>query len=250
METITMKTKLPAIVVYITILFPVLLTSTLVGQTVKEDRSVSDFNRVSLAGVGKIILTQGEPASLTVEADKDLLPEIETEVRGSTLYLDIKNRSWRKSHWLGSDNDIKYYVTTPKIQGVSVSGSGSLEAEKIKTNKLKISISGSGVIELGKLNAKDLRVSISGSGDCRLAGKVGAQDISISGSGSCDARNLRSDETTIRVSGSGNATVWVERDINVGISGSGAVEYKGNPEEVSFQSSGSGKVRKISGGDD
>lgn len=240
-----MKLKQPAIIVFLTILFPVILASSLIGQTIKEERPVKMFDQVSLTGIGTVILTQDKPTMLLVEADKDLLPEIKTEVRGSTLYLGLKDHTWWKSHWLGAYKDIHYFVTLPKVRGISVSGSGSIEADKIESRKLRISISGSGEIEIGTLEAGNLDVSISGSGDCRLVGQVEDQKISISGSGTYDAHDLQSDETEIRISGSGNATVWVERDIDVKVSGSGTVKYVGDPKDVSFQSSGSGKVLKI-----
>jgi len=240
-----MKLKHPIYLVFLTILFPILFGSTVEGQTVKEERAVENFNRVSLVGVGTVILTQGSPESLVVEADRDLLPEIKTEVRGSTLYLDLKDHSWWKAHWLGDYNNIRYYVTVPEVKGLSVSGSGAIESERISGNRLSISISGSGNIEINQLETGNLDASISGSGDCRLAGQAKEQKISISGSGTYGARDLKSEETEIRISGSGDAIVWVERDIDVKVSGSGTVKYVGDPKDVSFQSSGSGKVRKI-----
>lgn len=242
-----MKKRL-SLTIYITLLLPMLLGSTILGQVIKEERSVSGFDRVDLEGFGEVILTQGDREALTVEADENMLPEIETEVRGRTLYLELKDRYRRKAHWWGSKNGIKYYITMKTVRGFSVSGSGTITSEKIEANKLKIDISGSGNIDIESLQAKDLNLRISGSGDCRLAGEVAAQNISISGSGTYVGRDLRSDETTVQVSGSGDVTVWVEKGIDVQISGSGKVEYKGNPEALSFQSSGSGKVRKIASG--
>lgn len=239
-----MKKRL-SLIIYVTLLLPILLGSIVLGQVIKEDRSVSGFDRVDLEGFGEVILTQGDREALTVEAEKDMLPEIETEVRGKTLYLELKDRHWRKAHRWGSKNGIKYYITMKTVRGFSVSGSGTITSEKIETNKLKIDISGSGDIDVESLQAQDLNIRISGSGNCRLAGEVAVQDISISGSGKYVGRDLRSDETTVHVSGSGNVTVWVEKGIDVQISGSGKVEYKGNPETLTFQSSGSGKVKKI-----
>ncbi|MCH7762861.1 MAG: DUF2807 domain-containing protein [Candidatus Marinimicrobia bacterium] len=236
------------LIIYVTLLLPMLLGSIAWGQVIKEERSVIGFDRVNLKGSGKVILTQGNSEALTVEAEKDLLLDIKTEVRGRTLYLEVKDRYWRKAHWWSSKNRIKYYITMKTVRGFSVSGSGTIISEKIETDELKISISGSGEIGIESLQAQDLNIRISGSGDCHLAGEVDSQDISISGSGSYAGEYLRSDETTARISGSGNATVWVEKGIDVQISGSGKVEYRGNPEAVSFQSSGSGKVRKIDGG--
>ncbi len=242
-----MKKRLP-LIIYITLMLPMLLGSLALGQVIKEDRSVTDFDRVNLSGFGKVILTQNSREAVTVEADEDMLPDIKTVVRGRTLYLEVKKSYWRKNRWGGSKSGIKYYVSMESVRGVSVSGSGTITSENVESDDLNISISGSGDIEIESLKAQDLKIRISGSGDCHLAGEVTTQDISISGSGSYVSEDLRSDETTMHVSGSGDATIWVEKEINVTISGSGKVDYKGDPKVVSFQSSGSGKVRKISSG--
>lgn len=242
-----MKKRL-SLIIYITLLLPILLGSIALGQVIKKERTVNGFDRVNLSGSGEVILTQDNREALTVEAEEDLLPYITTEVRGRTLYLEVKNRYWKKAHWGGLRNGIKYYVSMRSVRGVSVSGSGTITSEEIETDELKSNISGSGEISIESLQAQELNIHISGSGDCFMAGEVTTQNISISGSGSYEGEDLKSDETTAHVSGSGDATIWVEKEIDVQISGSGKVEYKGDPKVVSFQSSGSGKVRKISSG--
>lgn len=242
-----MKKRL-LLIIYVTLLLPMLLGSIAMGQVIKEERNATGFDRINLKGFGKVILTQDNREALTVEAEEDMLPDIKTEVRGRTLYLDVKDRYWRKDHWGSFKNGIKYYITMQTVHGFSISGSGTITAENIETDKIKISISGSGEIGIESLQAQDLNLWISGSGDCYLTGEVGTQNITISGSGSYAGEDLRSNETTALISGSGDATIWVEKEIDVHISGSGKVEYKGDPEAVSFQSSGSGKVRKIDGG--
>ena len=242
-----MKQRL-SLIIYITLLLPMLLGSMALGQIIKQERSVTGFDRVNLSGSGKVILTQGNRESLTVEAEEDMLPYIITEVRGRTLNLKVKERYWKKAHWGSSRNGIKYYVSMRSVQGVSVSGSGNITSEEIETDNLKTSISGSGKITIKSLQAEELNIHISGSGKCLMAGKVSIQNVTISGSGSYKGKDLKSDEATVHISGSGGATVWVEKEIDVQISGSGKVEYKGDPKFVSFQSSGSGRVKKISNG--
>jgi len=237
-----------SMIIYFTILFPMLLGSIAFGQVVKEERPVKGFDRVNLKGHGNVIVTQNNSEALIIEAEEDLLPEITTEVRGGILYLDVEDRYWRKDHWGRSSGKIKYYVSMNTVRGFSISGSGSITSENIETDKLKVSISGSGEIGVEALEAENIHVRISGSGDCYLAGNVNIQDISISGSGSYEGEDLQSEETTAHISGSGDATVWAEKELDVQISGSGKVGYKGDPQDVTFQSSGSGKVRKIGRG--
>lgn len=240
-----MNKRIPSVVVQLALLLLMTIGSTVGGEVVSEKRPVAGFDQINLAGFGQVILTQDGTESLTVEAEQDLLPDIETEVRGRTLYLGIRDRHWRRSHWMGLDKGIKYYVSMKSVHGISVSGSGSVTSQKIDTDEIELSISGSGDTDIEDLQAEELDVRISGSGDCDLAGKTSVQKVSISGSGSYDAEDLNSGTAIIRVSGSGDVSVWTENEIDVQISGSGRVEYAGNPKEVSFRSSGSGSVKKV-----
>lgn len=228
---------------------PLLLTfflfTTAMGQTVSEERPVSGFDKIELSGSGEVILVQDSLDGLTVEADKDILPYLVTEVRGRTLHLGKLERNWKRDNWFSGNGKRKFYVSMKTIKGISISGSGSVSSENIDTDMIGVNISGSGDIEVDAIRSDKIDLRISGSGGCTLAGNVNEQVISISGSGSYTAEDLASKYTEIRVSGSGNATVQVEESLDVRISGSGSIRYSGNPQDLSLASSGSGKVKKI-----
>ncbi len=46
------------------------------GDVITESRDVSGFDSVSLTGIGRVIITQGDKESLTIEADDNLLEYI------------------------------------------------------------------------------------------------------------------------------------------------------------------------------
>jgi hypothetical protein len=208
------------------------------GRTVEETREVSGFNRVVLSGVGHVNLTQGDAELLTVRAPRNVMRRIRTEVRGDTLYLEVKTGLFT----IVQDRTIEYDVTVKEIEGLRISGSGSVESDSIQTGMLEISVSGSGDLAIDDLDAERLELSISGSGNFRSAGRADIQLITISGSGEYRAGDLQSQQTTLKISGSGNATVWVEERLDITISGSGDLAYYGNPR-VSQRVSGSGSIR-------
>ena len=63
------------------------------GDVVTETRAVSGFDQVSLSGQGELIVTQGDQESLEIEAEDNIIAVIETEVRGNTLYIGIKENT-------------------------------------------------------------------------------------------------------------------------------------------------------------
>lgn len=205
----------------------------------KVEREVPPFTKLKLSVAANLYLKQGDTHSLVLEGDEDELEDIETEVRGGKL--KIKHN---KPFHFGSSKRITIYVTMKEIEGLSVAGSGKIEAETpIRAEDIELNVSGSGDINIDQLDASRLESAISGSGDMRLAGSnsLKALKCSISGSGDLNAANLKADRAEIKVSGSGNCKIHVSDKLNVSISGSGKVRYKGEPR-VNANISGSGRV--------
>ncbi len=112
---------------------------------------------------------------------------------------------------------------------VSINGSGDIIIENIICNKIETTINGSGNMNAG-IVANNTETTIRGSGDIEYYGTSSIHTIRISGSGDIDSFDLYTEETYIDISGSGNSLVWVETLLDVYISGSGNVTYKGNPD--------------------
>ena len=66
--------------------------------------------------------------------------------------------------------------------------------------------------------------------------------MSISGSGDFSGFDLNADNTEVSISGSGNVEVVSNSSIKAYVSGSGDVDYKGNPDKEDTKVSGSGRI--------
>jgi hypothetical protein len=208
------------------------------GKLVTEPREVKDFNRVSLSGSGEVILTQGDGGSLTIETDRNVMQYITSEVRGGTLTLGTKSGT------LVRPTRLKFALRVKDLDGLSVSGSGDIVAERFDTDRLEIVVSGSGKVRIDALTAQEAEVRISGSGDVELAGQVTEQDVTISGSGKYRGGDLRSETTAVTISGSGDATLWATESLEARITGSGSASYYGDPE-TDVSRTGSGRVKEL-----
>ena len=208
------------------------------GQVISEPRSVSQFHEVTLGGSGELSLVQGAEESLTIEADDNLLPLIESEVSGGRLWIGWRNVNLRPSR------TIHYTLHVKDLDTLNLSGSLTARTGSLRADHMSISISGSGNIQIAKLEARTVSAHISGSGDTRIAGEVEDQKISISGSGSHHAADLRCHQAEAHISGSGRATLWVKDSLTSAISGSGSINYFGHPS-VSSHVSGSGRLHHL-----
>jgi len=205
----------------------------------KEKRQVDGFDKVSMGISGDLHLKQGSTISLELEGDSDDLEDVITEVKNGTLVIKYKNNKG----WSFGRDRVTIYLTMPEVSSVSLGGSGKIIGENtIESDDLYLSVSGSGRIEL-KLEVDNLTQKISGSGNIEVSGSADRAEISISGSGNLDALDMEVDEYEVKISGSGKCKINVGDSLEANISGSGSVYYKGDPDRIRSNVSGSGKVK-------
>ena len=184
----------------------------------RESRDVSDFDEVELRGVGNLSIEQTGSESLSVEAQADVLPKLTTRVVNHRLIIGPTPNTT-----IHTTEPINYKLTVKDLSAVEVSGAGNVEAEGVSTDSLG--------------------VTISGAGDMRMSGKADQQEINVFGSGVYQAGDLESKVVKIYIMGSGSAIVNASEELDVVISGSGSVQYRGDPT-VKQDVTGAGRVSK------
>jgi hypothetical protein len=211
------------------------------GNPATEGRTVGAVDQISLAGSGNLTVINGDAPSLTVTADDNLLPLIETIVSGRQLQIHT-----RAGYSINPQTPISYTLTVPQLEKVELSGSGSVQASQFTGNKLAITLSGTGTIMLRELDYEALSVNLSGAAKATMSGVANEMTVRVSGSGDIDAKELRTATSEVRVSGSADIRLWATERLNARVSGSGDVRYRGDPK-IEKRISGSGSVKPIKG---
>jgi hypothetical protein len=177
------------------------------GNVITESRPVSGFSLVELAGVGDVIITQGDTESLTVEAEDNLMPYLISHVSGGRLILDKPDNVN-----LENTEPIIFHITLTDLREVVISGAGTIASENVTVDSLN--------------------AIVSGTGNITLAGNADQQTIDLSGSGNYQGRELLSREAVVTIGGTGNAVVNTTDTLNATISGTGFVQYLGSPQVI------------------
>lgn len=211
------------------------------GNQTTQERNVGSFKSVSSSGSFDIYVSSGTSHAVKVEAEENLLPYIETYVDGGKLYIDTKD-----GYWLDNKRAMRVYVTSPEFTSIHSSGSGNIIGETKITNphKLVLSVSGSADIKM-EVDAPEVEAEISGSGSINLQGQTKIFETGLSGSGDIRAMNLLAEETKVSITGSGDADVYASVALDVAITGSGDVRYKGGGQLRKSNIAGSGKVTRL-----
>jgi len=201
-----------------------------------QDRNVSGFTAVELAGSMDVNVTVGPAFSVRVEADEKYIDNVITELDGSELEIRMKRG---QSRYKGT---ILVTVTMPEMEAVSLAGSGDIKVEGA-TGDFEVELAGSGDITvLGGAAFGEVEIELAGSGDIIVEGKCSELEIELAGSGDVDAEGLKCREADISIAGSGDVKAHASKLAEVMILGSGDVVLYGNPDKIKSRTMGSGDV--------
>jgi len=205
------------------------------GISRTESRSASGFDQISSSGDFLVTVVPGSKYSVEVTAESNLLPYIETDVVGNTLKIRTQGL-----YSLRDNDPIEIYITTPVLNGITLSGSGLIETGSFSSDDFRITLSGSGDIDT-QISADKIKANVSGSGTIYVEGDAFESEFVISGSGKIKSYDLEQNICQATISGSGDMYVNVSEAIDAHISGSGRVNYINYPV-VHTSISGSGGV--------
>jgi len=206
------------------------------GEIVTERRSVSDFDRLRIAGNFEVILREGKDPLVQINTDENLLKFIDTEVEGGILRISQEKKliSTRRI-------TVNYLV----LKDIRAMGAALIKNEEtIVSENLEIGMDGAGAIDL-MINSDKLMVVLSGAGVISLAGKVREQELNLMGAGKLEAFDLESKECEVSVSGLGTAEVYVTEKLNAKIEGVGSIKYGGDPKDVNTEIKGLGRIKPL-----
>ena len=188
------------------------------GNLVTSERTVSAFEKISCSGNAEVRFHVGEEYRVVVTVDENLDEYVEISTKNNVLNIGIK----KGYKCLFTKFLVNVYC--PVLTDVSLTGSGKIE----------------GVIECDNFSA-----IITGSGRITVSGTSKNTSIKITGSGNFSGKEFTINNATVKITGSGQANVCVEDNLNAHITGSGEINYYGEPKKVDSKVSGSGRIRKL-----
>ena len=231
---------LPAHAVTITVVNDGGTTTVGSGNEVGVARQVGAFSVLRLDSSVDVHAHQGTTPSVTVHADDNIEPLVETVVEGDKLVVRMKKGvSYRTHHNVFVD------VVFTSLTAAQQHGSGDLQIDTITGPKFESSIAGSGDLKIDHAQVGQFALSVAGSGDVMISGSADEVRIGVAGSGDINARNFTAKKVSVSISGSGDAHVNATEALDARVAGSGDVTYSGRPRDVSRKVSGSGSIEAV-----
>jgi hypothetical protein len=186
------------------------------GKRVVQKREMPAFTAISTEGAFDVEVVVQKAQSFSIEGDDNILPLIRTDVLGDKLTIKSNSN-------FSTSEPLRIRISVPELVAVNASGAGKFEVTGVKNEKFEIACNG----------APALKVS----------GSTKMLDIDVSGAAKIDAQGLHAAAVTVSSKGVSKVDVDASDKLDVTISGTSVVTYKGDPT-INKTINGPGKVEK------
>jgi hypothetical protein len=186
------------------------------GPVVTQTKEVADFTKVDLNGGVKFEVTVGQPTSLTLSAQQNLLDiTTVTDTNGALSITTTKPYT---------GNPVTVTVTTPALTAVSVNGGVSGNVQGIA--------------------ATDFRIDANGGASLTVSGTCTTLTFDGNGGSHVDATNLPATNATVSINGGASAVISASGQVTGTANGGASLTLVGHPTSVSVNTGGGASVHQ------
>ena len=192
------------------------------GNVETEERPVSDEFTVIKASEGlDVFVTQNDKASITVEADENIIDFIRTDIQGDVLNIHLEER-------VGRAESKKILVALPHITRLETSSGAELETDHtINTDRLELH-SSSGSHLKASVNADEINCHSSSGSHIRISGTTGIIYTDASSGSHIKANDLKAKKAVSKASSGANITINASEESEANTSSGGNVHNYGS----------------------
>ena len=184
-----------------------------------QTRNVATFDGLNVSGIFKVIFTQGEPQSVKIETDDNLMDKVVTEVHNGVLEISTKGNH------INNPTRMVAYITAKTLTSLKMSGVSKLTAtNKLVAPKLKIDLSGASNVTLSA-NISNVNCNLSGTAKFDIEGSGDQLTADLSGTAKLTASKFEIKDAKVDASGVGSASINATKSVSLDASGVSKINY-------------------------
>ncbi len=207
------------------------------GNIIKETRQLSEINSLSVSGSIKVEIKNGAIASLTVEADDNIMPYVVTNVSDKNLTIKLKGINNLRNA------TINIHLVMPAVSTLNTSASAEIRSSDIIKSNEKISFkASSGSLINLNVDAPIIFADASSGADIILSGRTRNITAESSSGSKVNLFALQAENASASVSSGASILIFASVGLNASASSGGNVKYKGGAPSVVKNVSSGGSV--------
>lgn len=208
------------------------------GQLSTELRELGEFDSLEATQGLQVTVEQGEPASVAIRTDENLLPTVETSIRNGKLHLGI----WH-SQWVFPSQGVQVRVVTPRVSRVEATSASSVRLDGVSQAELSVEADSSALIELRGLQVERLTAAAESAARVILEGSADSLEASSTATATFTAGELQARVVRLDASSASGGVVRATEEITGTVDSGAAFVIRGNPARRLIEVESGGQVR-------
>ena len=207
------------------------------GNTIVHEQTFEPFDKLIIDGAISIEYILGESNTLTIEADSNLIQNIEISLTDKTLKIK-RSRSNRKQ--------ITGTLTAPMVNDITISsGAGLTSKDTIQAQTLDFIVNAGGSLSLiGDFDT--ITSSINAGAKATLAGTCKVMKVSLNAGSELKSHRMDTDYLTISANAGSNANVN-GKELEISSTSGSIIRYNEGASLKKVETSSGGSVRSRKG---
>jgi len=189
------------------------------GNVVTQEEDITGFDRLDVDQGFHVDVRQGEPTSVVIRANDNLIEEVRVVKEGSTLKIGLKPGSSYNLQNVTLEAD----VTMPVLAEADLWGGSHLR---------------------GDIEAGDVTFKLSGGSHVTLSGSAGDLTVDVEGGSHAKLADLQVIDAHVEASGGSHATVNPSGTLDAVAKGGSHVRYVGSPTLGTIDKDSSSSVKQ------
>lgn len=207
----------------------------------REQRTITPFSRIEVKGAVSVMYHQSDSLGLWLNGDQEDLGKVSTLVDGDVLRISSKG---------DMEDRVTVHVSANSLKALELQGATSFNTEgTLRAETFDLGISGA---SQGKIALEAGKVSCiqSGASALTLSGRCTNLVANISGASNLKAFDLVAEKAEVETSGAANAKITVTGTFNGNAGGASSIRLKGDPKDVTAESSSAASITRVKTKDD
>lgn len=209
-----------------------------IGNGKLETRTVEvpAFSALDVSSAIDVDATIG-PRSVSITADENVLPFIETFVRDGALVLRVRDGL------MIDRSNVRAVVSNDRYEGVSASGASRVTAPITPVPTLRLEASGASTLRVSGIESSSVQLEATGASTVTLSGQATSASFGASGASNVNGVDLFLESGTVDVSGASTVRARASTAISGDVSGASTLEVSGRPA-MNVIATGASTVRR------
>jgi hypothetical protein len=209
------------------------------GRVVERAVPASAFDRLRVEGAFDVQVTLGEPESVTVRIDDNLVDRLDAGITDGTLHIRLEPPTSVR------DATLEANVVVSVLSGIEVAGASSVRvAGSLETDDLRLEVAGASTLDL-LVDATSIDLGVYGASTVTLGGSASELTSIVAGASSVSALDLTAGTLDADIEGASTLIVNVTTSISARVSGASTLLYGGTPEILSQDVTGASTIAPL-----